>query len=234
MLGNYIRITIDSEAASVRDDGLRILTGNAEPTRKNDGRGRVYVVCDTALRGIVKLRVAAVIHQGQHQTFVAAPDGVTPYEPVLRELLAEHISGSYKLVCLYEKSCGAIVFRRRSGNIEYLLIKNKKGGNWGFPKGHIEQGEQEHDTAIREVREETGLVITPLDGFRAISEYHPRGKIYKEVVFFIAEMPEDGCITVQQSEVDRFIWADYSLAMRTFRFNNDRNILTMAKNWLTS
>jgi len=54
------------------------------------------------------------------------------------------------------------------------------------------------------------------------------------VVFFLAEMPEGGEIVPQQSEIDRFIWADYGLAMRTFRFNNDRNVLTQARDWLRS
>ena len=57
----------------------------------------------------------------------------------------------------YEKSCGAVVFRKYHGNIELLLIKHVVGGHWSFPKGHVEAGESERQTALREVREETGL-----------------------------------------------------------------------------
>lgn len=238
MLGSYIRITVDPMQAVQSPpgaSGLRIICGTAaELGRHGASCSKVYIVSETALKGIVKLRVIAIMSRdGGQAAYIAAPDRVTVFEPELRELLAPYAEGEYSLSCIFEKSCGAIVFRRHSGNIEFLLIKNRKGGNWGFPKGHIERGESEHDTAIREVGEETGLAIKPLDGFRAISEYHPRGKIYKQVVFFIAEMPETGHIALQQAEIDRYIWADYGLAMRTFRFNNDRNVLTMAKNWLS-
>ena len=58
----------------------------------------------------------------------------------------------------YEKSCGAVVFTRIDNNIKYLLIQNLEGV-YGFPKGHVEDGESETQTAIREVFEEVGLKI---------------------------------------------------------------------------
>lgn len=237
MLGNYIRITIDPVFDSTEPaapGSLRVIPGTATETA---GRSKVYIFSTIALRGIVKLRVVAVMtdRASGRTSYIAAPDRVTVFEPQIRSMLADTVSSdSYALQCLCEKSCGAVVFRRHSGNIEFLLIKNKKGGNWGFPKGHIEIGEDEHATAMREVREETGLDIRILDGFRVLSEYRPRGKIFKQVVFFIAEMPDGGEVVPQQAEVDRYIWADYGLAMRTFRFNNDRNVLTKAKNWLNA
>ena len=242
MLGSYIRITVDptfdGDSAAVHEtgSGLRVICGTASDVGgRNSGSAKVYIFSPTVLRGIVKLRVIAVITDEQtHQvSYVAAPDKTKVFEPEIRELISPlaDLSKS-RIVCLYEKSCGAIVFRRHSGNVEFLLIKNKKGGNWGFPKGHIEAGETEHDTAKREVLEETGLHIEPMEGFRELSEYYPHGKIFKQVVFFLAEMPDDGVISVQQSEVDRYIWADYGLAAKTFRFNNDRTVLSKARNWL--
>ena len=58
-----------------------------------------------------------------------------------------------------EKSCGAIVYREKDG-VEILLIKHKNGGHWAFPKGHVENKETEEETALREIREETGLTLT--------------------------------------------------------------------------
>lgn len=236
MLGEYIRITIDGQDILTEENGLRLLTGQAKELNK---RGkppvRAFVVSEMSLRGIVKLRVIAAIFNmsGGVIGYVAAPEKVYAFEPELKKMLTPHFSESFRLTCLHEKSCGAVIFRRRSGNIEFLLIKNKKGGNWGFPKGHVENGESEIDTAQREVFEETGLRINIIGGFRVTSDYRPRGRIFKQVVFFIAEMPDNGHVNVQQSEVDRHIWADYGLAMKTFRFNNDRNVLTHAKTWLT-
>jgi len=57
-----------------------------------------------------------------------------------------------------EKSCGAIVYRRESGNVLYLIIQ-QKSRHWSFPKGHVERGESEKETALREIREETGLCV---------------------------------------------------------------------------
>ena len=53
-----------------------------------------------------------------------------------------------------EKSCGCIIINKN----KVLLIKQTKG-HWGFPKGHVEKDETEIETAIREVKEETGLDV---------------------------------------------------------------------------
>ncbi len=53
-------------------------------------------------------------------------------------------------------SVGIILFHRFPRKIMYLLLKQHQG-HWGFPKGHIEKGERLIDTAVRELREETGI-----------------------------------------------------------------------------
>ena len=59
-----------------------------------------------------------------------------------------------------EKSCGALVYRvTPNGQKELLFIKHRHGTHWSFPKGHMEEGETEVQTALREVKEETGLDI---------------------------------------------------------------------------
>lgn len=60
---------------------------------------------------------------------------------------------------LNEKSCGALVYRKYHGNTEILLIKHLNSGHWSFPKGHVEEGETEVETAIREIKEETGIDV---------------------------------------------------------------------------
>ena len=240
MLGNYIRVTVDpvfEQGVRVPPGELRVINGTAgELGGYGEPAVKAYIFSTTDMRGLMKLRVIAVITERStgRVSYAVAADRMVVYEPQIRDMLDSRISGEYDLQCLNEKSCGAVIYRRKSGNLEFLLIKNRRGGNWGFPKGHIERGEDEKATAMREVREETGLDIKITEGFRSLSEYHPRGRIFKQVVFFLAEMPEGGEIVPQQSEIDRFIWADYGLAMRTFRFNNDRNVLTQARDWLKS
>src|SRR5262249_41445497 len=52
---------------------------------------------------------------------------------------------------------GGVVFRKRNGAVEYLLVQaSKDRTQWVLPKGHIEPGEEPRETAVREVKEETG------------------------------------------------------------------------------
>lgn len=88
-----------------------------------------------------------------------------------------------------EKSCGAVVLIRTAHGPRYVLVQSHHGV-WGFPKGHMEPGETEHDTALREIWEEVGLRPQLLRGFREINEYTlPGTNIRKEVVYFLAESP---------------------------------------------
>ena len=67
--------------------------------------------------------------------------------------------GAENIQCLYEHSCGAIVFRKINGEYRYLIIKNHRSVHWSFPKGHVERGESDEVTARREVLEEAGIKI---------------------------------------------------------------------------
>ena len=71
----------------------------------------------------------------------------------------------------YEKSCGTVIFRKARGKYAVLLIKNKYTDFWSFPKGHVEAGENEYQTAIRETKEETGIDVKIENGFRMESIY---------------------------------------------------------------
>lgn len=70
----------------------------------------------------------------------------------------------------HEISCGAVVFTIDDGTPKYLLVKDLKSV-CGFPKGHMEKGESEEETALREIREETGIAATLINGFRVTDEY---------------------------------------------------------------
>ena len=77
-----------------------------------------------------------------------------------------------------EISCGILVIRGVGETKELLLIQSKKGGHWSYPKGHMEAGETQMDTARREVWEETGLKVNPIPGETHNTEYPlPNGNI---------------------------------------------------------
>ena len=130
----------------------------------------------------------------------------------------------------WEKSCGAVVFTIADGQIQYLLAQSLEGV-YGFPKGHMEPGETETETALREVLEETNIRATFLDGFRAISEYSlPRKRgTMKQVVYFLGEYHNQQVIH-QKEELRGTRLASYEEAIGLLRFEDSKQILTDA-NW---
>ncbi len=134
-----------------------------------------------------------------------------------------------------EKSCGALVYRRleEGKRLQFLLIKHRSDGHWSFPKGHVELGETEVQTALREVREETGLRIQLLKGFRHSVEYYPKPNIRKQVIYFLGNT-QDESITPQEEEVSEARWLDLEEAYRQVTFDNDRHLLDRAAAFLSS
>lgn len=119
----------------------------------------------------------------------------------------------------YEKSCGAIII----DNAKVLLVKHKKG-HWDFPKGHMEQGETEVQTAIREVKEETNINIDIDEMKRYVVTYNPQPNVVKEVVFFVAKKI-DGDILLQEAEISEAEWLEYSQALEQITFQTNKDLL---------
>jgi NADH pyrophosphatase NudC (nudix superfamily) len=135
---------------------------------------------------------------------------------------------------MYEKSCGAVVFTRMNNEIQYLLIRNLTG-IYGFPKGHVEQGETEEQTALREVFEEVGLSVKLVSGFRSEDE-HPipqKENTMKQIVYFLGEYSNQE-FTYQIEELTDALLTDYETAMTLFQFDSSKRILTEANNFLLS
>ena len=136
----------------------------------------------------------------------------------------------------YEYSCGAVVFTRMGGEPHYVLIraKDQPEGCHGFPKGHMEAGETEEQTALREIYEEVGLRVRLLPGFRAVTEYalpYPPDT-RKRVVFFLAEY-EGQQTTVQESELAAVTIAPWPQALELTEFADSKRILTEAHEFLS-
>lgn len=128
----------------------------------------------------------------------------------------------------HEKSCGAVIFRKHHGNTELLLIKHTNGGHWSFPKGHVEPGETEAETARREVREETGLEVQIDTSFREVVSYSPRKDTIKNVVYFLAWVKSKE-IHPQPEEVSQVKWVEISLAPKWLNYDNDRQLVSRVK-----
>ena len=129
-----------------------------------------------------------------------------------------------------EKSCGAAIYTVQNGETLWL-IEHMRQGHTSLCKGHMESGEAEHDTAVREIREETGLSVAFHDGFRQTIEYSPAPGVMKEVVFFLAEA-EDTDTVPQPEEVASIQWLPLDDALAALTYPDDRRILTAAAAFL--
>ena len=121
-----------------------------------------------------------------------------------------------------EKSCGGVVYKMENGVPHFVLIKHRKGGHWAFPKGHMEQGESERETARREIREETGVTGKFIKGFRRSVSYIIRGTIHKEVVYFLYEISPDSVIVKQEEETGEAEFVPESEVMAKLTYENDK------------
>lgn len=140
-------------------------------------------------------------------------------------------SGGIFRRAIQEKSCGAIVRRSTVGGSEYLLIRHN-GGHWSFPKGHVEEGETEEQTAYREILEETGLTTEIDSSFRKVVTYSPKSGIMKDVIFFLAH-PTGGTEQAQEEEIAQLGWFSFEDAVRIVTFATDTEVLELAEDFFS-
>ena len=128
-----------------------------------------------------------------------------------------------------EKSCGTIVI-----NDNKVLVIRQKQGFWGFPKGHIEEGESEIQTAIRETKEETNLDVVIEDETRFCLNYIIADKqINKYVVYFIAKAINND-VKLQIEEIDDIAWVDIEKVEDILTFDNLQELWKVVLNKVKS
>jgi 8-oxo-dGTP pyrophosphatase MutT (NUDIX family) len=139
-----------------------------------------------------------------------------------------------------EQSAGIIVYRINSENIPEFLLLNGDAIGWGFPKGHIDKGENLVQTAKRETYEETSLKVSKLEpGFKQEVKYFLKknwstGKQYKTpklkmVTYFLAEVPYESNVRISHEHIG-FLWLPYSKAKKKQLFN--KKLLKYAKDYI--
>ena len=105
-----------------------------------------------------------------------------------------------------------------------LLIRHAKGRHISFPKGHVEPGETESQTAEREILEETGLRVKVDRRFRAENRYNIRPDTQKLVVIFAA-LADHAEITPQPEEIAEAFWLPIEEAATRLTYERDRKIM---------
>jgi 8-oxo-dGTP pyrophosphatase MutT (NUDIX family) len=135
-----------------------------------------------------------------------------------------------------ERSAGGVVFRIDAGQPLFLLIRDSYQ-NWGFPKGHIEPGEQPDEAARREVSEETGLgalairgAIDTIDWF-----FRFRGQlIHKSCQFFLMESVEASTSPQRNEGITACRWITFEEAEALISYSNARDVLRRAQEMVTT
>jgi 8-oxo-dGTP pyrophosphatase MutT (NUDIX family) len=131
-----------------------------------------------------------------------------------------------------EKSCGTVPYTKKDGVIYYLLIKTPDGRFCGFPKGHVEDGESEETTALRETWEETSVKPEITPGFRYEMLYDLRGGGKKKVVFFPAyfegQEPKNNC----DFEKFNYLLLPFEKAYDSLSFDSNKKMLKKTDDFL--
>lgn len=138
-----------------------------------------------------------------------------------------------------EKSAGAVVFRREGKKTKYLLL-HYESGHWDFPRGHIERGEKEQETARREILEETGIIeLDFIRGFRVSTKWFFKKKagkryfnVHKTAVLFLAETKARR-VKISHEHIG-YKWLFYEKAVKQATFDNTKNLLEKAASFLNT
>lgn len=126
-----------------------------------------------------------------------------------------------------ETSAGGVVFRNEGAEPVYLLIRDSYQ-NWGFPKGHVEEGEQPDAAALREVSEETGLARLEIRAPVDTIDWHFRfrGRLIHKVCHFYLMEAQDSRTKPQRAEgITACRWARYDAAAKLLSYANAREVL---------
>lgn len=121
-------------------------------------------------------------------------------------------------------SAGAVLYTVTDGVRQYVLVR-EKNGSYGLPKGHVEEGETLAETALREVREETGVTaVLHSQEPVMVDEYPIAGGDVKRVSWFVAHFT-DQVPVADRTQVLAVLMQPVETAVRTLTYGSTKEIL---------
>ncbi|KAK7068540.1 nudix (nucleoside diphosphate linked moiety X)-type motif 2 [Halocaridina rubra] len=133
------------------------------------------------------------------------------------------------------RAAGLIIFRRMASEIEYLLMQTSYGiHHWTPPKGHVDPGESDRETALRETQEEAGLKsedFSLIEEFRKEVKYKVNGEP-KTVIYWLAELRDPNSQVVLSEEHQDYRWLPLTEACTLAGFKDMIHILHECNDYL--
>src|SRR6478672_9943920 len=156
---------------------------------------------------------------------------------------------------LREISAGGVVVQKAENGWEIAVIepqrepesslkndKKRQKQLLALPKGLVDPGEKADETAIREVREETGIIATKLAKLTDIKYVYIRSwgdkqRVFKIVSFYLLryEFGDIGEIAPEMRvEVKQALWIPLEGAEKKLSYRGERDVIRLAQKWLQS
>jgi 8-oxo-dGTP pyrophosphatase MutT (NUDIX family) len=126
-------------------------------------------------------------------------------------------------------SAGGVVHRVVDGRVEIVIVHRRSPKLWALPKGTPDSGETIEETALRETREETGLVVEIVDELSSIRYFFVRGstRFHKTVHFFLMRAV-GGRTDDHDAEFDEVRWAPIDEALAVLTHATERSVAERA------
>ncbi|MBM01287.1 MAG: hypothetical protein CL762_01000 [Chloroflexi bacterium] len=126
-------------------------------------------------------------------------------------------------------SAGGVIIRSNRGIFEVILCERSSEDLVALPKGKPNEGENESETAMREVKEETGITVNIIKKIQEIfySFRSFENTINKKVSFFLMEHT-GGNILEHDDEFDKVYWEQIDSALRKLTFQGEKDVLEEA------
>lgn len=139
-----------------------------------------------------------------------------------------------------EISAGAVIYKKMDNDILFLLVYSKRNKEWGFAKGHIEADETEIEAALREIREETGIInISFIENFKLTDSYKIKGTlpstkdriITKKVIYYLCYTNKDFTYKTDD-EIGSCKWVTCKEALSLLKYDKQKEILNKANKFI--